>query len=455
MIGVCILSQLFIFEVGAIVVNDISIQNSSPDDATFINSTATRFTEFSSNNIGTTLISGSLNQQSFTNHFGWMQGHRVNQPEGPNYALIYLRQVGYSITFTVEDPLMQGYQINVAHELRGYLTVEREEPIMVSAFSGVMIGKLIDGICDPSTIYRPYTCNKNKLSVYSGGLSVRADDPEPFQNKLVTYSNNFDSNTYIGSNTFTISFSSSPSPMTTTIFQNFGGGEANLRFGLAGSLPQLTNAGYPGVDGEGAADLGHFVSVTVTAVEQVIEDQDNDGVADLIDNCPQVANPDQADIDADGVGDACDNCSLNFNPDQLDTNNNGIGDVCEITECIDIVANQEILWPPNHKMQSIELFRVTSDDRQEAINFEIESITQDEPVNGEDDGNTTPDASGVDGLPFHLRAERNGEGDGRVYEVMFTAEQDGRYCTGQINVSVPIKRKSEAVDSGQFFDATQ
>ena len=35
-------------------------------------------------------------------------------------------------------------------------------------------------------------------------------------------------------------------------------------------------------------------------------DDDNDGVDDVLDNCPLVANPDQSDLDADGKGDACD-----------------------------------------------------------------------------------------------------------------------------------------------------
>ncbi len=35
-------------------------------------------------------------------------------------------------------------------------------------------------------------------------------------------------------------------------------------------------------------------------------DEDGDGIADLIDNCPHVANTDQADMDGDGVGDVCD-----------------------------------------------------------------------------------------------------------------------------------------------------
>lgn len=35
-------------------------------------------------------------------------------------------------------------------------------------------------------------------------------------------------------------------------------------------------------------------------------DNDEDGVIDVFDNCPGVANPNQADFDLDGVGDACD-----------------------------------------------------------------------------------------------------------------------------------------------------
>ncbi|HEY2333413.1 MAG TPA: thrombospondin type 3 repeat-containing protein [Solirubrobacterales bacterium] len=42
----------------------------------------------------------------------------------------------------------------------------------------------------------------------------------------------------------------------------------------------------------------------------IVLDADHDGIPDASDNCPTVANPDQADADADGIGDACDFCPL-------------------------------------------------------------------------------------------------------------------------------------------------
>jgi hypothetical protein len=71
-------------------------------------------------------------------------------------------------------------------------------------------------------------------------------------------------------------------------------------------------------------------------------DNDNDGVPDAVDNCRLVANGDQSNIDGDALGDACDpdldndgvlnavdNCPTVANADQKDSNANGRGDVCD------------------------------------------------------------------------------------------------------------------------------
>jgi hypothetical protein len=64
------------------------------------------------------------------------------------------------------------------------------------------------------------------------------------------------------------------------------------------------------------------------------EDDDDDGVLDEADNCPEVANGAQADIDEDGLGDACDLCPFDTDPDQADGDGDGVGDRCDLCPTI-------------------------------------------------------------------------------------------------------------------------
>ena len=57
-------------------------------------------------------------------------------------------------------------------------------------------------------------------------------------------------------------------------------------------------------------------------------DIDGDGVADNIDICLAIGDPNQDDMDLDGVGDVCDNCPTQANPNQEDANGDGGGDAC-------------------------------------------------------------------------------------------------------------------------------
>jgi len=70
-------------------------------------------------------------------------------------------------------------------------------------------------------------------------------------------------------------------------------------------------------------------------------DTDGDGVIDSQDNCPELANPDQADCDGDGIGDLCaiadglaSDCNENAIPDNCedDCNLNGYPDDCDIAD---------------------------------------------------------------------------------------------------------------------------
>jgi hypothetical protein len=117
--------------------------------------------------------------------------------------------------------------------------------------------------------------------------------------------------------------------------------------------------------------------------------------------------------------------------------------------CEGVVADKTSLWPPNHKLQTISLTDSDGDP------VTITGVTQDEPVNGTDDGDTSPDAvAGATASQVQIRAERSGIGDGRVYEISFTGENDpGEFCIGSVQVSVPLNKHGTAVDSGQLYDS--
>ena len=117
------------------------------------------------------------------------------------------------------------------------------------------------------------------------------------------------------------------------------------------------------------------------------------------------------------------------------------------------------LWPPNHKLESIDILKSTniSDPDGDSVSIRVDDITQDEPVNGLGSGDTSPDGFGIGSDVAKIRAERSGKGNGRVYEIIFTASDDrGGSCESSINVSVPKnKQGSLAIDDGQIYDSTQ
>jgi hypothetical protein len=104
-----------------------------------------------------------------------------------------------------------------------------------------------------------------------------------------------------------------------------GGDAARVGFsngtGVAGTFFELTGSGIPGafLDANTVTGLVHNslnssqpgrYAFSVRSGVPVVEDGDGDGVADELDNCPAVANPDQADGTLNGIGDACETPGL-------------------------------------------------------------------------------------------------------------------------------------------------
>ncbi|HLM48037.1 MAG TPA: hypothetical protein VK458_29505, partial [Myxococcaceae bacterium] len=118
--------------------------------------------------------------------------------------------------------------------------------------------------------------------------------------------------------------------------------------------------------------------------------------------------------------------------------------------CKNVKVSPKVLWPPNHKLRLVTLSG--------ASGITITGVKQDEPVNGSGDGNTSPDAMWAQGKKsaVYLRAERSGQGDGRVYCISFTAkDSSGRTCKGMVTVGVPhdMGQGSTPINSGCKYDS--
>lgn len=100
------------------------------------------------------------------------------------------------------------------------------------------------------------------------------------------------------------------------------------------------------------------------------------------------------------------------------------------------------LWPPNHKLVTIEATVTVTDECDPNPTFVLTSIVSNEPDNGLGDGDTASDiqgaAYGTADTTFELRAERAGPAPGRIYTITWTAsDSSGNTSQTQAQVTVP------------------
>ena len=119
-----------------------------------------------------------------------------------------------------------------------------------------------------------------------------------------------------------------------------------------------------------------------------------------------------------------------------------------------------MLWPPNHKYATFnvtDLVTSVSDNCDASVHIgsvRIASVTSDEPENGVGDGNTINDiVIANDCKSVQLRAERMGNGNGRVYTITFTVtDASGNVGTATARVTVPHSQNgSAAVNDGPHY----
>ena len=123
-------------------------------------------------------------------------------------------------------------------------------------------------------------------------------------------------------------------------------------------------------------------------------------------------------------------------------------------DCSQAIPSVTTLWPPDKSFAPVNVLGVT-DPQGQNITINIDQVLQDEPTQAPGQGNVCPAATGINTATASLLADRSGNGNGRVYHVLFTATNDsGLSCSSEVKVSVPHDQSGPAIDDGALFDST-
>jgi len=118
-------------------------------------------------------------------------------------------------------------------------------------------------------------------------------------------------------------------------------------------------------------------------------------------------------------------------------------DLCEATppSFDELSVTPESLWPANHNLVDVAVTLIVSDNFDPNPTVTLVSVMSNEADNGTGDGNTEDDIVILDDLSFMLRAERAGDGEGRVYTITYeVTDACGNSATDSVDVLVPQSR---------------
>ncbi len=101
-------------------------------------------------------------------------------------------------------------------------------------------------------------------------------------------------------------------------------------------------------------------------------------------------------------------------------------------------ASPDVIWPANHKMVPVTVVASVTDAIDPSPITRILSVTSNEAADGTGDGHMDADAQITGPLTVNLRAERSGNGSGRVYTITLESrDASGNASQRTVTVAVP------------------
>jgi len=110
----------------------------------------------------------------------------------------------------------------------------------------------------------------------------------------------------------------------------------------------------------------------------------------------------------------------------------------------DLTATPNELWPPNHKMVTVDVSAVVLDAVDASPLTHIIAVTSNQPVNGTGDGDTAPDWNIVGPMQVQLRSERSSGVDRKYTILVESIDEAGNSSTGTVEVIVTQTKRRAA-----------
>lgn len=224
-------------------VSGISVLNASsgePNSSGLVE----RFFETASN-LGELQVDGS--SASFTHRLAFLNAMEASG----GVAQVNKRNVTYQVTFTVEDPDEVGYQVELTSVMRGVSAIDQTEGTGLAIATGLSVAATygIDTTDPADFALLPgfFGQGTSNVSISGEGTSIELRE-DARTGPLADGS-------FVGTRTFSLLFSSVQTSTTNVIVPNGNLATGFVNYGLGDDV---------GDTGASPADLGHFLTVTVT-----------------------------------------------------------------------------------------------------------------------------------------------------------------------------------------------